>query len=199
VERNVDNCLTIENRHTGEILRMRRVRNAQGQIVLTLEGTLPPHTSGPPLHVHFHEHEEGIVKAGTLGAQLGKEKIIVPTGGTAVLPAGIPHRWWNAGDDLLEFNGQAVPAVDLDRYLQAVFAVLNASPNGRPSIFYLAHVLWRHRDTQLLAVPPRPIQRIVFPVVLFIGRVLGKYRGSTWPGSPESCPGAPLVDADPVA
>jgi hypothetical protein len=55
-------------------------------------------------------------------------------------------------------------------------------------------VLWRHRDTQLLAVPPPVIQRIVFPVVLFIGRILGKYRGSNWPGSPESCPGAPLVD-----
>ena len=175
---------------------MRRVRDAQGQIVLTLDGSLPPQVSGPPLHVHIHEHEEVIVKAGTVGALVGTEKIIVPAGGTASFPAGIPHRWWNAGDDLLEFSGHVVPAVDLDRYLQAVFAVLNASSNGRPPIFYLAHVLWRHRDTQLLAVPPPAIQRIVFPVVLFIGRILGKYRGSNWPGSPESCPGAPLVDTN---
>ena len=41
------------------------------------------------------------MRAGTLGAQVGTEKIIVPAGGTAVLPAGLPHRWWNAGDDLL--------------------------------------------------------------------------------------------------
>jgi hypothetical protein len=99
------------------------------------------------LHVHTQEHEEGVVKAGTLGALVGTEKIIVPGGGTVTLPAGIAHRWWNAGDDLLEFNGQVVPVVDLDRYLQAVFAVLNASSNGRPSIFHFAHVLWRHRDT----------------------------------------------------
>ena len=191
----MDNFLRLENRHTGEILRMRRVRDAQGQIVLTIDGSLPPRASGPPLHVHFHEREEGIVKAGTLGAQVGKEKIVVPAGGTAVFPAGVLHSWWNAGDDLLEFSGQAIPAVDLDRYLQAVFAVLNASPTGRPSIFYIAHVLWRHRHTQLLATPPRAIQRIVFPLILFVGRVLGKYRGSNWPGSPESCPGAPLVDA----
>ena len=97
----MDNFLRLENRHTGEILRMRRVHDAQGQIVLTLDGSLPPRASGPPLHVHFHEHEEGIVRAGTLGAQVGTEKIIVPAGGTAVLPAGLPHRWWNAGDDLL--------------------------------------------------------------------------------------------------
>jgi mannose-6-phosphate isomerase-like protein (cupin superfamily) len=190
----VDNVLRLENRHTGEILVMRRMRDAQGQIVLTLDGTLPPGTSGPPLHVHFHEHEEGIVKAGTLGAQIGTDKFVVPAGGTVVLPAGRPHRWWNAGDDLLEFSGHVVP-VDLDRYLQAVFAVLNAS-NGRPPIFYLAHVLWRHRDTQLLSIPPPAIQRILLPVVLIIGRILGKYRGSSWPGSPESCPGAPLVDSN---
>jgi len=175
---------------------MRRVHDAQGQIVLTLDGSLPPGSSGPPLHVHFHEHEEGLVKAGTLGAQVGTKKIVVPVGGTAVLPAGIPHRWWNAGDDLLEFSGQVVPAVDLDRYLQAVFAVLNAGSNGRPSMFHFAHVLWRHRDTQSLSAPPAAAQRIVLPVLLFIGRILGKYRGSSWPGSPESCPGAPLVDAE---
>jgi mannose-6-phosphate isomerase-like protein (cupin superfamily) len=190
----VDNFLRLENRHTGEILVMRRMRDARGQILLTLDGTLPPGTSGPPLHVHFHEHEEGIVKAGTLGAQIGTDKFVVPAGGTVVLPAGRPHRWWNAGDDLLEFSGHVVP-VDLDRYLQAVFAVLNAS-KGRPPIFYLAHVLWRHRDTQLLAIPPAAIQRILLPVVLIIGRILGKYRGSSWPGSPESCLGAPLIDSN---
>lgn len=175
---------------------MRRMRDARGQIVLTLEGSLPPRAAGPPMHVHFHEHEEGIVKAGTLGAQVGKEKTIVPTGGTAVLPVGLPHRWWNAGDDLLEFNGQVAPVVDLDRYLQAVFAIFNASSNGRPSIFHFAHVLWRHRKTQLVLGPPPAIQRMMLPVLLFLGHVLGKYRGSGWPGSPESCPGAPLVEAD---
>jgi len=193
---NVDNFLTLENRHTGEILRMRRLHNAQGQIVLMIDGSLPAGADGPPLHVHILEHEEVIVKAGTLGAQVGSEKIIVPTGGTAILPKGIHHRWWNAGDDLLELSGNVVPAVDLDRYLQGVFAVLNASSNGRPSIFHFAHVLWRHRDTQLFSIPAPAIQRIVLPVLLFVGRILGKYGGSNWPGAPESCPGAPLVDAD---
>ena len=191
----MDNFLKLDLRHTGEVLRMRRVRDSEGQIILALDGTLPPGTSGPPLHTHFLEHEEIVVKAGTLGAQIGTESVVVKAGGTAVLPAGTRHRWWNAGDDVLENGGHAAPAVDLDRFLQAVFAVLNASPNGKPSIFYLAHVLWRHRGTQLMAVPPQPIQRIVFPIVVLIGHMLGKYSGSSWPGSPESCPGAPLVDA----
>ena len=192
----MDDFLRIENRHSGEILRMRRVRDAQGQIVLILDGSLPPQANGPPMHAHILEHEEVVVKAGTLGGLVGTEKIIVPAGGTAIFPAGSPHRWWNAGDDLLELSGQVVPSVDLDRYLQAVFAVLNASSNGRPSLFHFAHVLWRHRDTQSFSIPVPAIQRIVLPVILFIGRILGKYRGSNWPGSPDSCSGAPLVDAN---
>jgi mannose-6-phosphate isomerase-like protein (cupin superfamily) len=187
----VDNFLQLELRHTGEILRMRRVRDSQGHTILALDGSLPARASGPPLHIHFHEREEINVKAGTLGAQVGTEKIIVPTGGTAVLPAGVVHKWWNAGDDLLEISGRAVPANELDRFFQALFAVLDASPSGRPSIFYIAHVLSRHRHTQAVMVPPRAIQRVVFPLVLLVGRVLGKYRGDHWPGSPASCPGAP--------
>ncbi len=172
---------------------MRRVRDAEGQTVLTIDGSLPPRMSGPPLHVHFHQREEGIVKAGSLGAQIGSKKIVVPAGGTGVFPAGVAHNWWNAGDDLLELSGRVIPAGDLDRYLQALFKVLNASPSGKPSIFYLAHVLWRHRHTQAVTSPPQVIQRIVFPLILFVGRVLGKYRGDNWPGSPASCTGAPEV------
>ena len=190
----MDNVLRLENRHTGEILRMRRVRDAEGQIILTIDGSLPARANGPPVHVHFREREEGSVKAGTLGARVGNERIVVPAGGTAVFPAGIVHTWWNAGEDLLEFSGRVVPAVDLDRYLQAVFAVINASPSGAPSIFYLAHVLWRHRHTQGSMVPPPAIQRIVFPIILLVGRILGKYQGDGWPGSPASCIGAPAAE-----
>jgi cupin domain len=183
--------LRLENRHTGEILRLRRMRDAKGQMILSLDGSLPSGHSGPPLHVHFYEHEEGTVKAGTLGARVGGKTMTVPAGGTAVLPAGVAHAWWNAGEDLLEFSGHVTPVVDLDRYLQAVFAVVNAGPAGRPPIFYMAHLMCRHRHTQQLALPPKIIQRAVFPVIVWLGHLLGKYKGDDWPGSPASCQGAP--------
>ena len=183
--------LELKNRHTGEILSMRRVREANGQLVLMREGSLPPHRSGPPPHIHFAEREEGSVKAGTLGARVAGETIVVPAGNPAAFPIGVEHSWWNEGEEILEFHGRVTPLVDLDRYLQGVFAVMNASPNGRPSLFYMAHVMWRHRKTQSITVPPLAIQRVLFPVILFIGKMLGKYRGSAWPGSPESCTGAP--------
>ena len=127
--------LTIQNRHTGETLRMHRERDVSGRVILIVEGTLPPRTNGPPPHVHFQEREEGAVEAGTLGAQIGGQMLVVEAGGNAAFPAGVVHSWWNAGETLLEFNGRVVPAVDLDQFLQALFAVLNASASNRPSIF----------------------------------------------------------------
>jgi hypothetical protein len=121
--------------------------------------------------------------------------MVLQPGAETVFPAGAIHCWWNAGDGVLELSGRVVPAVDLDQFLQGLFAVLNASDGGRPSIFYLAHVLWRHRRTQRILRPPFAIQQILFPVVLLLGRILGKYDGTAWPGSPESCTGAPMVEA----
>jgi mannose-6-phosphate isomerase-like protein (cupin superfamily) len=187
--------LELNNRRTGEILRMRRTRDAAGQPVLLLEGSLPPRAEGPPLHVHFLEDESGTVVSGTLGAELAGRTLTFTAGSVVELPKGVPHRWWNAGDTLLQFNGQIAPVVDLDRYLQAIFAVLSANPAKRPSLFYLAHVAWRHRRTQQLALPPPAIQRVLFPIVIALGHLLGKYRGEAWPGSPASCPGAPIVES----
>ena len=187
--------LSLQNRHTGETLRMCRERDVSGQVILIIEGSLPPRSNGPPPHVHFQQKEEGGVQAGTLGARIGEQTLVVETGGNAAFPAGVVHSWWNAGETLLEFSGRVVPAVDLDQFLQALFAVLNASATNRPPIFYLAHVLWRHRRTQGVMTPPVAIQRILFPLVLLIGHVLGKYKGQGWPGCPETCTGAPLSEA----
>jgi mannose-6-phosphate isomerase-like protein (cupin superfamily) len=190
----LEKFLQMELRHTGEIIRLRRIRNSAGEIILSIDGSSPPHSGGPPPHIHLQNAEAVTVKAGTLGASVGNNKIQVSTGGSAVFPAGVVHTWWNAGEDLLELSGHVTPAVDLDRFLQALWAVLNASPSGRPSLFYLAHVLWRHRHSQIITRPPRFVQRILFPVILFVGRALGKYRGDAWPGSPASCPGAPEAE-----
>ncbi|MEO8197822.1 MAG: cupin domain-containing protein, partial [Thermoanaerobaculia bacterium] len=100
------------------------------------------------------------------------------------------HRWWNAGDEQLVFGGVSGPLVDLDRYLQAVLEVLNAGPAGRPSIFYLAHVALRHRQTQSVLLMPRPIQTLLFRAAVALGTLLGRYRGTAWPGCPERCTGA---------
>jgi uncharacterized cupin superfamily protein len=186
--------LELHNRHTGETLRIRRVRSPEGQdfrpdvslnsldrdtkgqssnrpttTILILEGTLPPGTTGPPLHIHFQEREEGNVHAGTLGAQIGNQKTVLPAGSSAVFPAGVVHKWWNAGTDLLDFRGQVVPVVADSLFAVCLYAVI-------PQRFTARNLLLLFTGA---------------PVIVSLGHILGKYRGNDWPGSPASCPGAP--------
>ena len=87
------------------------------------------------------------------------------------------------------------PGIDLDRSLQAIFEVVNAGPSNRPSLFYLAHLSLRHRRTQSVLVMPPVVQAVLFRAVVAIGTLLGRYRGTDWPGCPARCTGAPDVGA----
>ncbi len=52
LRRPMNNFLQVENRNTGETLRIGRVRDAEGQTTLTIDGSLPPRKNGPPLPMH---------------------------------------------------------------------------------------------------------------------------------------------------
>ena len=184
--------LVIENRHSGERLAMRRVKRGD-EVWLELKGLLPPHRQGPPLHIHVAEDEEGVVRSGTLSAVLNGRRFAAGSGERVSFPRGSTHRWWNDGNEPLVFEGYARPVVDLDRFIQALFEVINAGSDGRPPLFYMAHALLRHRHTQTTLIMPRPIQAALFRVIVTVGTLLRRYRGDGWPGCPSRCVGAPLV------
>ena len=186
--------LRLENRHTGEVLFLSRTHLESGEEAIRIRGSLPPGGDGPPLHIHTRETERGTVLSGKLGAVVDGEEMILEAGEEFVFPAGQAHTWWNAGDELLELDGMAYPAADLDRYLQAMFAVLNAGEAGGPSPFYAAHIARRHHATQYAVVMPKTLQRILFPVLVALGRLTGKYRGDDWPGSPASAKEVPYAE-----
>ena len=146
------------------------------------------------MHIHHCEDEEGLITAGALSAIVAGQRLTIRAGETVRLPRGVPHRWWNDGDQRLDFEGYVRPAVDLDRYLHAVFDVMNAGTPNRPPLFYLAHVALRHRRTQSVLVMPGWIQAVFFRALVVLGTLLGRYRGTDWPGCPARCTGA----ADPV-
>lgn len=185
--------VTLENRHNGERLEMWRVTR-NGETWLSIRGSLPPHRKGPPRHVHYHAEEEFRVISGTMSALGDGRQIRVAAGETATFPPGSVHTWWNDGDETLVAEGYAKPAGDLDRYLQAAFEVINSGAGERPPLFYMAHVTWRHRRTQAVVMMPRPIQAVVIPLIVLVGTLLGRYRGTEWPGSPARCRDAPLLE-----
>ena len=192
-----EKVLVIENRHTGERLSLRRIRQGN-EVCLEIKGTLPAGGDGPPMHIHHAEDEEGRVVSGTIGFVLDGVEGTGRQGESARFPRGSVHRWWNAGSETLVFEGYARPVVDLDRYLEAIFEVVNAGPEGRPPLFYAAHLMLRHRRTQSLVSLPGLV-RVIVPLVVGVGTLLGRYRGTEWPGCPARCLGAPIAVENDVA
>ena len=179
----------LHNRHTGERLALRRIVR-DGELCLEMKGGLAPRQDGPPLHVHFQEDEIGTVIAGTLSTEVDGRVFEVAAGGTAPLPRGTAHRWWNAGDEPLVFEGVTKPLIDLDVYLEAAFDVLNAWTGEPP-----AHLLHRPprveaSKTQAVLFAPLWLQKVLSPIV-FVG-TMGRYRERIWPGCPDRQSAAPL-------
>ena len=70
----------------------------RGAGVGLVEHTLAPRALGAPVHTHEHEDEISYVVCGRVGVQVGDEVVIAGPGDTVFKPRGVPHAFWNAGD-----------------------------------------------------------------------------------------------------
>ena len=140
--------------------------------------------AGPPMHVH-HLQDEGLtVERGTVGYQCagGPARTAGP-GETVVFPAGEVHRFWNAGTEDLECDGWVGPPLNFEWFLTQVFASTKANGGTKPRLYDGAFLLTRYRTEFDLTEIPKPVQRLVFPVVVRLGRLLGWDR--RFAGAPE--------------
>jgi quercetin dioxygenase-like cupin family protein len=140
--------------------------------------------SGPPMHVHRLQEESLTVERGTMGWQRqGDEEQLAGVGETVTFAPGEMHRFWNAGDDELVCSGYVRPPHNLEYFLTQLFGSTRANGGKRPRIFDAAFLMSRYRSEFGLADVPAPVQRFVFPVVVAIGRALG--RGKRFAGAPD--------------
>ena len=133
--------------------------------------------SGPPMHVHHLQEEAMVVQSGKIGYQLlGEEPRYVAEGESVVFAPGIAHRWWNAGTTEAYCTGWAKPPYNMEYFLSALFQSMRENGGGRPGIFDMAFLITRYRAEYGMYVIPGFVQRLVFPVLVVIGKVLGKYE-----------------------
>jgi quercetin dioxygenase-like cupin family protein len=64
-----------------------------------VEHPLPPRALGSPVHTHRNEDEYSYVLEGRVGVQLGEDVRDVRPGELVFKPRGVPHAFWNAGDE----------------------------------------------------------------------------------------------------
>jgi quercetin dioxygenase-like cupin family protein len=131
---------------------------------------------GPPMHTHHYQEEGMTVVQGRIGYQrLGETEQFAGPGETVVFKAGEAHRFWNAGEDELHCTAYVDPADNMEYFLTELFASIRRNGGTRPDPFEAAFLTRRYRKEFTMREIPAPVQRFVFPVLVAIGRLLGKY------------------------
>jgi quercetin dioxygenase-like cupin family protein len=173
---------TIDN-GAGERLTFVGIRSDEQGEYLEATNSVSP-GSGPPMHVHHLQEEVLTVERGTMAWQrLGEEEHLARSGESATFAPGEVHRFRNAGDDELICTGFVRPPDNLEYFLTQIFASTQANGGRRPRLFDSAYLMSRYRSEFGMADIPRPVQRVVFPIVVVIGRLLGLHR--RFAGAPE--------------
>ena len=165
---------TIQN-ITGEKLTFLRIVIKDGVEYLETEAEVQPN-AGPPMHVHHKQDESMTVLSGKIGYQeLKGEKKYAGPGETVLFKTGVPHKFWNAGDEPLRLSGYASPANNLAYFLSQIYRSMNEN-SGRPGMYDAAYLLGRYKTEFSMLEIPTFVQKFIFPVILFLGSLRGKNK-----------------------
>jgi mannose-6-phosphate isomerase-like protein (cupin superfamily) len=165
---------TIENGAGERLTFLRRVPGPRGDR-LEGENAIRP-GAGPPMHVHHRQDEALTVRQGRMGYQrLGEPVRFAGPGEMVVFRAGEVHRFWNAGDEELRCTAWVEPADNFEYFLGEVFASARRAGGTRPATFDAAFLTRRYRGEFAMTEIPAAVQRFVFPVVVAVGTLLGRY------------------------
>jgi mannose-6-phosphate isomerase-like protein (cupin superfamily) len=110
--------------------------DTDGRLAL-IEHSIPPHTLAAPVHTHENEDEYSWVLSGRMGVELDGRETEAGPGELVVKPRGIPHAFWNPGDEetrLLELISPGAFA----RYFADLVPVLGG--DGPPDLARLAEI-----------------------------------------------------------
>lgn len=85
-----------------------------GSLVIE-EWSLPPGQTIPP-HTHDREDECSFVLEGELTCYVGGEVVVAPPGSYVVKPRGVPHAFYNAGDETVRVMEILTPGGSFEGY-----------------------------------------------------------------------------------
>ena len=166
---------TIQN-GLGETLTFKALVPEPDGDKLIVENYVAPN-SGPPMHTHFLQDEALTVVKGRAGYQVqGEEPKYAGEGETIVFKRGTPHRFWNAGEEVLHCTGWVKPANTLVFFLSSVYAAQAKSGSERPEQFDGAYLLTRYAAEYDMAELPPFVKKVILPVTYQVGKLLGKYK-----------------------
>ena len=166
--------VTITNIHGEKLSFLRILKTDSGEIV-EVENEVAP-KSGPPMHTHWKQDESLTVVSGRLGYLVaGGTEQYLSEGEPAVFKKGTPHKFWNAGDTKLRCKGWVSPPDNIIYFLSEIYKSINEN-GGRPATFDAAWLLNRYKGEYAMQEIPSFVQKVIFPISLFFGKLSGKHK-----------------------
>ena len=168
---------TIRNPVTGErITFLATSADTNGEAVV-IEVAVQPDGFVAAAHVHPSQSERFAVAEGTLGLKVGGKELTLGPGDVAVVHAGTPHRFWNAGEGEVRFVCEVRPALQFESLVETMFALAADGKTNRKGMpmnpFRLAVIAKAHFDTVRLPFPPAWMQAAGLAVGAPLGHALG--------------------------
>lgn len=167
---------SIENPVTGERLVFHLTSAETKGEKVVFETFVQPGGFVAAAHVHPSQEERFEVLSGTVGFRLGRTRLVAGPGERLVVPAGTPHTFWNAGDEVARFLCEVRPALQFERLIETMFGLAAAGKTNRkgmPNPLRLAVVAQHHFDDVRLPFPPAWMQRAGLALGAPLGRLLG--------------------------
>jgi mannose-6-phosphate isomerase-like protein (cupin superfamily) len=169
---------TIENPVNGERITWIETAQTTGGELLSFDLSLRPGAAVAAEHRHVRQEERFRVQAGTIELEVAGNRREVGLEGEVAVPAGVPHRWWNHGQEEATVRVELRPALDTETFFETFFGLNRdgkTNSKGIPGLLQGA-VLFRDLGDSCssLTRPPAVVQRAVVATLAPLGRVLGR-------------------------
>jgi quercetin dioxygenase-like cupin family protein len=155
---------------TGErIVFTKRAGDTGGEVLEFVLRMAPGGFIATP-HVHPYAEERFEVGGAPVMIQVGRSRRLYQPGEVAVVPAGVPHNWWNPSTEEAATLIQLRPALDMETVFETMFGLAADGKVNRLQMMVLARAYRRE------VTPPRPLSWFVGPlsaVLAPIGSRLG--------------------------
>ena len=166
----------IENEVTGERLVFTQTSAETNGELVVVEAFVKPSGFVASPHFHPYQEERFHVLRGTVGFRLHRSNVYAGAGQRITVPAGTPHKFWNAGEDEAHFVCEVRPALQFEQLIETMFGLAadgKTNRKGMPNPLRLAVIARAHFDDVRLPFPPVWMQRMGLALGAPLGRLAG--------------------------
>jgi len=162
---------TIENPLTGARIVFRETASSSHGELLSMEFTLAAGGVIAEEHIHPVQRERFEIINGRVEGRVNGVAASVNAGESSEIEAGVPHAWWNAGDEELIMVVEFRPALRTEDFFRSVFQLAadgHTNARGIPRFWYMALLLEQYhkefRPARLSASTARAFSRLAAPI-----------------------------------